>query len=184
MIATSNNIIEKALRVALVAHKDQKRKGEDIPYIIHPFMVALKLQSHNFPDFVVASALVHDVIEDSDYPKRKIGTELGKKVLDINLPLTHDNRLPWHERKAEYIKQIKNSNDYTKAVVIADKIHNLESLLILYTKIKDKTWAHFKGGKKNVFWFHKEVYKNIKKTWQHPLLDNYKKLINQLEALQ
>jgi len=178
------NIIEQAMRISLEAHKGQKRKGENTPYIIHPVMVALKLQSHNFPDFVVASALVHDVLEDSDYPKRKIEAELGKKVLDIILPLTHNNRLPWHERKVEYIKQIKNSNDYTKAVVIADKIHNLESLFILYLKIKEKAWLNFKGGKKYVFWFHKEVYKNIKKTWQHPLLDSYKKLINQLGALQ
>lgn len=69
------NKIEKALRIAVEAHKDQTRKGDGSPYIVHPLMVAFKLQKYNFPDAVIVAALTHDVLEDTDYPEEKLKEE-------------------------------------------------------------------------------------------------------------
>ena len=74
------NVIEKAARVAIVAHKDQKRKDDGFPYIVHPFMVANKLAQHNFSDEVIAAGLVHDVLEDSSTSQQELEKE-GKVIL-------------------------------------------------------------------------------------------------------
>jgi len=89
------NLIEKAARVAILAHANQKRKTEDLPYIIHPFMVALKLAKYNFPDEVIAAALTHDVLEDTDFDQENLKKELGDKVYEIVKAVTCDATLPW-----------------------------------------------------------------------------------------
>jgi guanosine-3',5'-bis(diphosphate) 3'-pyrophosphohydrolase len=61
------NLVEKALRIAVLYHKDQKRKVDNLPYIVHPVMVALKLAKYGFDDVVIAAALVHDILEDTDF---------------------------------------------------------------------------------------------------------------------
>nr|HPM28652.1 HD domain-containing protein [Candidatus Portnoybacteria bacterium] len=60
------SLIEKAIRIIVTAHANQKRKNDGSPYVVHPLMVAIKLMKYNFSDEVIAAALVHDVLEDTD----------------------------------------------------------------------------------------------------------------------
>lgn len=173
------NIIEKAARIAIEAHKDQIRKGDGLPYIIHPFMVALKLAKYNFSDTVIAAALVHDVLEDTDYPDTKLGTELGEEVLEIVQSVTNDDSLPWEEKKKKYIESVRNSSEGAKAVALADKIHNVESLLEAYDKQGSKIWDKFNRGKEQKLWFESEVLNMLKETWHHPLIEKYENLLEQ-----
>ncbi|MSQ46280.1 MAG: bifunctional (p)ppGpp synthetase/guanosine-3',5'-bis(diphosphate) 3'-pyrophosphohydrolase [Ignavibacteria bacterium] len=171
------NIIEKAVRISVVAHKTQTRKGDGLPYIMHPFMVALKLAKYNFPDIVIAAALTHDVLEDTDFPIEKLREELGDEVLEIVIAVTNDDTLPWEEKKKKYIETVRNGSDFAKAVAVADKIHNLESILIAYAEQGPKLWKKFNQGKEQKFWFENGVLKMLKETWQHPLIEEYEKLL-------
>src|SRR3989344_1007289 len=93
------SLIEKAARIALEAHSRQKRKDDGSPYIIHPFMVALKLVKNGFSDETVAAALVHDVLEDTKVSEETLQKELGNSVLNIIKVVTEDKSLPWEEIK-------------------------------------------------------------------------------------
>lgn len=99
---TDPDILEKAIRIAAVAHKAQIRKGDGLPYIIHPVAVAMRLARQGFPDAVVAAALVHDVLEDTDYPEAKMREEVGEEVVAIVKAVTNDGALPWDEKKMKY----------------------------------------------------------------------------------
>jgi len=178
------NIIEKAVRISVVAHKDQTRKGDDLPYIIHPFMVAIKLAKNNFPDTVIAAALTHDVLEDTEYPEDKLKNELGAEVLEIVKSVTNDDSLPWEEKKKKYVETVRAGSDGAKAVAVADKIHNLESLLLAYSKQGPELWKKFNRGKVQKLWFENEVLKMLKETWQHPLVEEYEKLLEQERELR
>jgi len=178
------NIIEKAVRVSVAAHKDQTRKGDDLPYIIHPFMVAIKLAKYNFPDTVIAAALTHDVLEDTEFPEDKLMDELGDEVLEIIKAVTNDDSLPWEEKKSKYVETVRNGSDGAKAVAVADKIHNLESLLIAYEAQGSELWKKFNRGKEQKLWFEIEVLKMLKETWQHPLIEEYEKLLEQEKELK
>lgn len=184
MDKNSNNIIEKAVRVSVAAHKDQTRKGDSLPYIIHPFMVALKLAKYNFSDVVIAAALAHDILEDTEFPEDKLKDELGEEVLKIIRAVTNDESLPWEEKKKKYVETVRDGSEGAKAVAVADKIHNLESLLIAHEEQGPDLWKKFNRGKEQKLWFENEVLKMLKETWQHPLIDEYEKLLEQEKNLE
>ena len=178
-----NSIIEKAVRVSVAAHGGQTRKGDDLPYIIHPFMVALKLAKYNFPDPVIAAALTHDVLEDTDFGEAKLRNELGDEVVEIVKAVTNDDSLPWEDKKKKYVETVRKGSEGAKAVAVADKIHNLESLLIAHAEQGPELWKKFNRGKEQKLWFENEVLKMLKQTWKHPLIDEYESLLEQEKAL-
>ncbi len=177
------NLIEKAVTVAIEAHWYQKRKGDDLPYIIHPLMVALKLIRHNFPDKVIAAALTHDVLEDTDYPEARLREELGDDVLNIVKTVTNDQSLPWEEKKKKYVASVRKGSEAAKAVAVADKIHNLESLLLAYEEQGPALWKRFNRGKDKKIWFEKAVLQMLKDTWRHPLIEEYERLLTKVMRL-
>jgi (p)ppGpp synthase/HD superfamily hydrolase len=59
-----SSLLDRALIVAAIVHRDQVRKGTRIPYLMHPVHVAIMLAGHGFGDDVVAAALLHDALED------------------------------------------------------------------------------------------------------------------------
>jgi len=181
-----NNTIEKAVRISVIAHKDQTRKGDDLPYIIHPVMVALKLAQYNFPDMVIAAALAHDVLEDTDFPEDQLKEELSEDGVEIIRAVTNDAtpQLSWEEKKRRYVETVRNGPEGAKAVAVADKIHNLESLLVAYSEQGPKLWERFNRGKEQKLWFENQVLTMLKESWQHPLIDEYEYLLNQEKELK
>ncbi|MBI4244031.1 MAG: HD domain-containing protein [Planctomycetes bacterium] len=178
------DLIERAVRISVVAHKDQKRKADNFPYIIHPFMVAFKLMKYKFPDSVIAAALTHDVLEDTDFSAEKLKDELGEEVLEIVKAVTNDDSLSWKEKKNKYIETVRNGPEGAKAVAVADKIHNLESLIIAHSQQGAEVWAKFNRGREEKLWFENEVLKMLRETWQHPLVDEYATLLEKEKNLK
>lgn len=178
------SIIEKAARISVLAHEGNTRKADGLPYIIHPFMVALKLVKYNFPETVIAAALVHDVLEETDYSPEQLKAELGEKVFEIVRDVTNDKSLSWEEKKKKYVESVRNGSEGAKAIAVADKIHNLESLLIAHAEQGPKLWKKFNRGKEQKLWFENEVLKMLKETWQHPLIEEYEQLLDQEKGLK
>ncbi len=183
MNSSKPSLIEKAIRIATKAHKAQLRKADGIPFITHPIVVALKLAKHGFSDIVIAAALVHDVLEDTDYPVDKFKKELGDEVFKIVKAVTNDKFLEWEEKKIKYIENVRKGSEEAKAVAVADKIHNIESLMIVYAKDGSEVWKRFNRGKDKKIWFEKNFLKMIKETWKHPLVKEYEELIKKEEKL-
>jgi len=76
------DIVQKALDLATVAHEGQKRKSGE-PYIIHPILVAAITASISGDETMVASALLHDVVEDTSYDLVDIEREFGVDIVHI-----------------------------------------------------------------------------------------------------
>lgn len=143
--------IEKALRVALEAHDGQWRKGfGQIPYVAHPFHVALLLARWNHDDAVIQAALLHDVVEDCDeWTLDRINQEFGARVAGIVAELTEDKSLSWDERKHLAVAHVPRLSPDAAAVKCMDKQHNLESLLGDLQRADDPAdvWKRFRGGR-------------------------------------
>lgn len=176
-------LIEKAARMAVIAHDGQSRKAEDTPYAVHPFVVALKLTAHDFSETVIAAALVHDVIEDTNVGEKILRETLGEDVLALVKTFSEDKTLPWEERKKQYINTIRKGSDEAKAISAADKIHNLESLLRGHAEHGEALWAYFTRSKDQQVWFVNEMLSMLRDTWQHPLVDEYEMLCQKLKTL-
>lgn len=113
MIYTS--LTKKAIRLMFDAHKDQLDKGA-LPYVFHPFHLAEQMPD----EATTVAALLHDVVEDTDYTVEDMeAMGFGKPVCDALRVLTHDKSVPY----GEYITRIKK-NPIAAAVKIADLTHN------------------------------------------------------------
>lgn len=127
------NILNKAKEFAIMAHKGQVRKSDpQKPMIIHPINVANILGEYGFDEMVQAAGYLHDVVEDTKYTLEDIFSNFGDDIASlVNGASEPDKSLSLEERKQHTIDTIKNLDIRHKAVVCADKISNLEDLMIL-----------------------------------------------------
>lgn len=125
----------KAIHLADKLHKGQKRKtGED--YIIHPIRVASSLLALKVIDEdVIATAVLHDVIEDCGVSKEDLILKYGisESVAENISILSKNNDLT----TSEYYKKIKNS-PVCVLVKIADRCHNVSTMAGVFSKDKIK----------------------------------------------
>lgn len=177
-------LIEQAFRIAVVAHKDQVRKTDGSPYIIHPLMVANIVRRHGFAETVCAAAVVHDVLEDTEFSEETLRDELGSQVVDIVTAVSEDKTLEWELRKEEYVKAVVAAGEEVWAVSVGDKIHNAQSMLEYYKAVGPDLWSSFNRGKEQKLWFEKMLLKSLESVWQHPILEEYAALVVELEALE
>ena len=108
-------LTKKALKLCFEAHKNQVDKT-GLPYVFHPFHLAEQMQD----ELTTICALLHDVIEDTDYMLIDL-EEMGfpKEALEALKLLTHDENVPYMDYVAEISK-----NSIAKKVKIADLMHN------------------------------------------------------------
>lgn len=176
-------LTEKALRIAVTAHKDQVRKSDGSPYIVHPIMVGMLLADQGFAEPVVAAGFVHDVLEDTDMTVQELTQELGSEVATYVTAVSEDTSLQWEARKEQYADNVAAAPEGAKAVCIADKIHNAQSILHDYETKGATVWEVFNRGKEKKLWFEELVYEKVSATWQHPLLQQYRDCIDRLQQL-
>ena len=106
---------KKALNLCFEAHKDQRDKSGQ-PYVFHPFHLAEQMTD----EATTIVALLHDVIEDTDYTFADLAAMgFGDDVIEALRLLTHDDAVPY----MDYVAQIK-TNPIAKTVKLADLRHN------------------------------------------------------------
>jgi (p)ppGpp synthase/HD superfamily hydrolase len=177
------SLIEKALRLAFAAHEGQMRK-DGPPYIIHPVAVALLLAKQGFSDTVLAAALVHDVLEDTKVTPQELEAELGGDVLQLVELVSYDKTLSWEDQRKKYIETLRTAPPEAKAISIADKIHNAESLIMAHEKEGPTVWQHFNRGRDKKLWFEEAMLAMTQETWNHPLVDEYASVVERLKQLE
>ena len=164
--------IEKAIATAVKLHKNQKRKGDGkTPYIVHPVSVALIMAPYIKDEDVIAAAILHDVLEDTDIKHSEFKKLFGRRVYNLVKEVSDSNPDdPWHDRKNAYLKHLKQASKEACLIACADKIHNLSSMSDAYKKFGDSIWKRFATSKEEKLEFYKSVYKEVKKRFSHQLL--------------
>lgn len=106
---------KKALKLCFEAHKEQVDKS-GAPYVFHPFHLAEQMKDER----TTIVALLHDVVEDTDYTfddLRNMGFD--EEVIDALALMTHEKSVPY----MAYVEKIK-ANPIVRAVKLADLQHN------------------------------------------------------------
>lgn len=145
-------LVHRAFALAALAHDGQRRKlpreGAP-PYIIHPAQVALLLARAGFAPPVLAAAVLHDTVEDTDVSLDTIRAELGDEVAAlVDWVTEQDKSLPWEARKAAYLARLHHAPPNALAVSAADKIHNLRSVVgaVAHATARGDDPAHIWGA--------------------------------------
>ena len=139
-----SELLAAAYELAHDAHSGQQRKDNGAPYLTHPLRVAELVREAGMGDDVVAAALLHDVVEDSEISTAEIARRFGVAVAEIVSVLTEDERIEdYTERKAEDRERVEVAGPDATAVYAADKLANLRDMRGLYANIGEQAAERF-----------------------------------------
>ena len=135
--ANDRKLIRLAFNTSVDAHKHQRRKSGE-PYVFHPIAVAKIVASKIGLDATcIAAALLHDVIEDTEYSENKIQKLFGRTISKIVVGLTKISKLKKEKNvslQAEnFRKMLLTLNDDVRVILIkiADRLHNMQTLDVM-----------------------------------------------------
>lgn len=146
------SVIERAFEFANTAHKNVRRRSGE-PYMLHPIAVAkIVVQDIGLGYKSIVAALLHDVVEDTDYTVDDIRTLFGDKIASLVEGLTkiktvldiERNEVYTDSDQAENMKHILLTlNDDVRVVLIklADRLHNCRTIEYMPEHKRDKILA-------------------------------------------
>jgi (p)ppGpp synthase/HD superfamily hydrolase len=128
--AARSELVAHALTTASEAHAGQIRNGSGgLPYIEHPRMVAATLAERGYPDAILAAALLHDVVEDSDTTVDDLVAEFGDDIANLVATLSDDGSIEsYRDRKDEHRSRVADVDGDALAIYAADKLANMTTL--------------------------------------------------------
>lgn len=154
---------DEALAYASRLHRTQVRKGTKIPYVSHLMAVtALALDSGADEDTAIA-ALLHDAVEDQGGApvltdiRERFGDRVAE-IVDACSETDVDPKPPWRERKETYLEHLRSNRDGAVALVVAaDKLHNVQSIVVDLQEQGEIVWTRFNASREEQLWFYRAV---------------------------
>jgi len=129
-------LLNKAYQTSKKYHKNQYRKSGE-PYIVHPLEVAGILADIELDQVSIVSAILHDVIEDTDYSLEMARKEFGQKIANIINGVTKLDKIVFDSKEEQQVNNIRKmiiamSEDVRIILVkLADRLHNMRTLHFL-----------------------------------------------------
>lgn len=129
----NSTLVLKAAQFAALKHRDQRRKDvESSPYIIHPITVALAIAEIGCIEEqeILAAALLHDTLEDTDTSASELDEIFGETVRQYVEEVTDDKSLPKEERKQKQIEHAAALSMGATLIKLGDKISNVSDVTL------------------------------------------------------
>ena len=110
-------LFDLAMNYAIEKHSGQTRRMVNVPYVLHPMEVATIIGTMTDDEEVLAAAVLHDTVEDTDATIEEIRQRFGKRVSLLVLTETEDKRegqdptKTWEIRKEESLLILQNTKD-------------------------------------------------------------------------
>lgn len=177
-----------ALDLAIDAHKGQKRKGTDIPYIKHILDVYEILRNENIDNETLIIGILHDTVEDTTTTLEDIQWWFGDYVrFGVECESEDKTINNYFERKKEHIDRIKQAPINIQLVNCADKLANITDIIDDYNKIGEDVFKRFKQGKTGILKYYDYAILNYKlngfETFEK-LKEKFNLLKNMLEKVE
>lgn len=148
-------LLNEAIIYAVEKHDGKTRKGTSIPYIVHPLEAMAIVSSITEDEELMAAAVLHDTVEDTDATVEDIEAKFGTKVAKLVASESENKReeLPesetWKQRKEETIAHLKSADLETRIVCLGDKLSNIRAIERDYEKLGEEFWNRFNIKDKN-----------------------------------
>ncbi len=180
-----DQLLVEAIEIAAKVHEHQKRKSTDLPYIVHPFEIAMILQRNGVEDLeILAAGILHDTLEDGNLQGSNLENKFTPRVKELVLFASEeiegrDDR-PWKERKTHTIEGIKTLPFDAKMIVCADKLSNARSMLRAYEKIGDQLWERFNAGVEDQKWYYDGLVESLKDLQSYEMYQELQEVVQQI----
>ena len=141
-------LVDRAIIYATYGHKNTRRKGNNIPYILHPLEAMSIVASITEDQELIAAAALHDLIEDTDITYEDIQAEFGTRIADLVLNesknvIPNYKELSWQQVREKSLEHLKNSSIDCKIVALGDKLSNMRANYSDYKLLGNELWNRF-----------------------------------------
>lgn len=143
------DLFDKALCFATQKHSGQIRKMANTPYILHPVEVASIVGTMTDDKEILAAAVLHDTVEDTDTTLEEIRENFGRRVSLLVMTETENKREgspeaeTWGIRKEETLIILEHTKDIgVKMMWLGDKLSNMRSFAREYRQRGDALWQN------------------------------------------
>lgn len=150
---------------ATKAHAGAKRKGKERAYILHPLEAMLIVASLTENEEVLAAAILHDTVEDTETTKEDICRGFGPRVAGLVASESEDKREDrpeaetWQLRKSEMVGHLKSASRDTKLICLGDKLANIREISRDQAALGDALWERFNQKDKSLHgWYYASLY--------------------------
>jgi myo-inositol-1(or 4)-monophosphatase len=172
-------LIVDSLRYSAIAHNGQTRKGGDIPYVVHPYEVAMRAMSYTSSEEIIAAALLHDVVEDCGVSIEALTSKFGSKVASLVNEVTNieEKTDDWRERKTLYCKHLIDISSDAAIIIACDKMANMFAYGEKYKIDPVSVEKILKHTHEEWKWYYGLVLESIKKKLPEKIQDDYTKML-------
>jgi (p)ppGpp synthase/HD superfamily hydrolase len=174
----------------------ERRKGTNIPFIAHLLGVAsLVMGETGYVDFAVTedmviAALLHDAVEDHggklrlEDIRQNFGDNVARMVEGLSDSLEEDPRkkLDWDERKAEYLKRLREEPADVRLISAADKLYNARTILDEHRAIGAEVWKRFNRGRDQQIWYFNQLLSVFKSTETNRIVEELERVVAELAS--
>ncbi|NLM19162.1 MAG: bifunctional (p)ppGpp synthetase/guanosine-3',5'-bis(diphosphate) 3'-pyrophosphohydrolase [Clostridiaceae bacterium] len=183
-------MITKAIIFAAKSHDGAIRKGteaEPIPYIVHPMEAAAIAATMTNDPNVIAAALLHDVVEDTDVSIETIKSDFNEVIAELVAGESENKRSEqpaeetWKIRKQETLEFLKQAEENSKIVALSDKLSNIRAIKRDYMEIGDRLWDRF--NQKDIkmhAWYYRSVKEALNELHNYEAWKEYSILVEEV----
>lgn len=158
-------LVSEAIAFAAMVHDGMQRKKSSAPYILHPMEASVIVGTMTDDQDLIAAAVLHDVVEDTDITIEEIEKRFGNRVRELVESETEDKRadLPpaetWRIRKEESLAVLKNTDDLGVLMIwLGDKLANMRSIYRDWKVEGDVMWQRFnQKDVKEQAWYYRSI---------------------------
>src|SRR5689334_5548988 len=191
MPLTTTDRFVSAMVYAHQVHRNQRRKGTGVPYIAHILGVTAIAMEYGADEDQSIAALLHDAAEDGGGEatlaeiRARFGDVVGDIVLGCSDSLVEDpeDKLPWQERKENYLAHLENASESVCLVSAADKLHNVRSIVRDYHEHGEAIWERFQGRRDGTLWYYETVADTLIRRYRSPLTRDLQDEVDRLLEL-
>jgi GTP pyrophosphokinase len=171
-----------AVGYAADLHKNQLRKGTDIPYLSHLLAVASFVIEDGGEEDDAIAALLHDAAEDQGGRETLAAIRLrfGPNVAHIVEGCTDSWSVPkedWMPRKKRYVEHARTLDRDTLRVSAADKVHNAYTILRDLRTHGDLVWKRFKASPDDILWYYDALVRSFRASGGGALVDELERVV-------
>ncbi|MBQ3977942.1 MAG: bifunctional (p)ppGpp synthetase/guanosine-3',5'-bis(diphosphate) 3'-pyrophosphohydrolase, partial [Bacteroidales bacterium] len=128
------SLLDRAIVFAVKAHAGTERRGKGFPYIVHPLEAMEIVSTITADQELLAAAVLHDTVEDTEVTEEQIRKEFGDRVASIvaSESDTFEEGVKeedsWHVRKQAAIDRLASASRDAKIVALGDKLSNMRAI--------------------------------------------------------
>ena len=180
-------LLDRAIVFAVRAHAGTERRGKGFPYIVHPMEAVEIVATMTSDQELLAAAVLHDTVEDTDTTVEQIRTEFGDRIASLVASESDivvdgvSEEDSWHARKQAAIDRLARASHDAKIVALGDKLSNMRAIARDYAQQGDALWNlfHAKDPKEHE-WHYRGLAESLRELQETFAYQEFEQLINQV----